>query len=101
MLFRSVGDMGELGELSDRLHEELVHSIQQFDFDDVFTLGRRMKQAAERVGVAGQSFEDVGSLADNLFPCLTPGATLLVKGSRSMAMERVIKKLEQMSRGAH
>ena len=96
-----VGDMGELGELSERLHEELVRSIQQFDFDDVFTLGRLMKKATETLGVAGQSFEDVDLLADSLFPSLTPGATLLVKGSRSMATERVIKKLEQMSRGTH
>jgi UDP-N-acetylmuramoyl-tripeptide--D-alanyl-D-alanine ligase len=96
-----VGDMGELGELSEKLHEELVRDIQQFDFDDVFTLGRLMKQAAGTVGVAGQSFEDVESLADSLFPSLTAGATLLVKGSRSMATERVIKKLEQMARGTH
>ena len=96
-----LGDMGELGELSERLHEELVRNVQQFNFDDVFTLGRRLKQAARTVGVAGQSFEDVASLADNLFPSLTPGATLLVKGSRSRAMERVIKKLETMSQGTH
>ena len=96
-----IGDMGELGDQSDRLHEELVSDIRQFDFDDVFTLGSRMRQAAQSLGVAGQSFEDVESLADNLFPHLTPGATLLVKGSRSMAMERVIEKLENMSQGSH
>ena len=96
-----IGDMGELGELSERLHEELLHDIQQFDFDDVFTLGLRMKQAARRLGVAGHSFEDVDSLADFLFSRLTPGATLLVKGSRSMAMEGVIKKLETMSQETH
>ena len=96
-----VGDMGELGELSDQLHEELVRDIQQLYFDDVFTLGSRMKQAARTVGIAGQSFEDLESLADSLFPSLTPGATLLVKGSRSMAMERVIEKLENMSQGTH
>ena len=96
-----VGDMGELGELSDQLHEELVRDIQQLYFDDVFTLGSRMKQAARTVGIAGQSFEDIESLADSLFPSLTPGATLLVKGSRSMAMERVIEKLENMSQGTH
>ena len=96
-----VGDMGELGELSDQLHEELVRDIQQLYFDDVFTLGSRMKQAARTVGIAGQSFEDLESLADSLFPSLTPGATLLVKGSRSMDMERVIEKLENMSQGTH
>ncbi len=96
-----IGDMGELGELSERLHEELLSDVQQFDFDDVFTLGLRMKQAARRLGFTGQSFEEVDSLADALFPRLTPGATLLVKGSRSMAMERVIKKLETMSQETH
>lgn len=96
-----VGDMGELGDLSVRLHEELVRDFQQLDLDDVFTLGSRMRQAARSLGVDGQSFDDVESLADNLFPRLTPGATLLVKGSRSMAMERVIEKLEKMSQGSH
>jgi UDP-N-acetylmuramyl pentapeptide synthase len=60
-----------------------------------------MKRVAHIFGSYGQAFDDVDPLAESLYPRLTAGATLLVKGSRSMATERVIKKLEQMSQGVN
>ena len=96
-----LGDMGELGSTSEQLHELLVTDLSELPFDGVFTLGPKMKRVAHLFGVKGKSFDDVDPLAESLYPRLTAGATLLVKGSRSMALERVIEKLEQMSRGAH
>ena len=96
-----LGDMGELGSTSEQLHELLVTDLSELQFDGVFTLGPKMKRVAHLFGVKGKSFDDVDPLAESLYPRLTAGATLLVKGSRSMALERVIEKLEQMSRGAH
>ena len=95
-----LGDMGELGSTTEQLHESLATDIGKLPLDGVFTLGPNMKRVAHLFGSHGQAFDDVDPLAESLYPCLTPGATLLVKGSRSMATERVIKKLEQMSRGA-
>ena len=99
--FFAIGDMGELGDASDALHDALAFELSTLALDGVFTLGPRMKRAAHALGSRGQSFDDVESLASTLFNRLTPGATLLVKGSRSMAMERVIEKLENMSRETH
>ncbi len=99
--FLAIGDMGELGDASDALHEALVFDLSALPLDGVFTLGPRMKRAASSLGARGQAFDDVESLASTLFNRLTPGATLLVKGSRSMAMERVIEKLENMSQEVH
>ena len=96
-----LGDMGELGSTSEQLHESLVTDLNKLPLDGVFTLGPKMKRVAHIFGSRGQAFDDVELLAESLYPRLTAGATLLVKGSRSMAMERVIKKLEQMSRGTH
>ena len=96
-----LGDMGELGSTSEQLHESLVTDLNKLPLDGVFTLGPKMKRVAHIFGSRGQAFDDVELLAKSLYPRLTAGATLLVKGSRSMAMERVIKKLEQMSRGTH
>ncbi|MEO7255987.1 MAG: UDP-N-acetylmuramoyl-tripeptide--D-alanyl-D-alanine ligase [Casimicrobium sp.] len=97
--FLAIGDMGELGDASDALHDTLAFELSTLPLDGVFTLGPRMKRAASSLGARGQAFDDVESLADTVFNLLTPGATLLVKGSRSMAMERVIEKLEKMSQG--
>jgi UDP-N-acetylmuramoyl-tripeptide--D-alanyl-D-alanine ligase len=99
--FLAIGDMGELGGASDALHDALAFDLSTLPLDGVFTLGPRMKRAASFLGSRGQAFDEVESLATALFSRLTPGATLLVKGSRSMAMERVIKKLETMSQGTH
>ena len=97
--FLAIGDMGELGDTSDALHDALAFDLSTLPLDGVFTLGPRMKRAASSLGTHGQAFDDVDSLASTLFNRLTPGATLLVKGSRSMVMERVIEKLENMSLG--
>ena len=99
--FLAIGDMAELGDASDALHDALAFDLSALALDGVFTLGPRMKRASSSLGLCGQSFDDVDSLASALFNRLTPGATLLVKGSRSMAMERVIEKLENMSQGGH
>ena len=96
-----LGDMGELGSTTEQLHESLATDLSKLPLDGVFTLGPKMKRVAHIFGSRGQAFDDVDPLAESLYPRLTAGATLLVKGSRSMATERVIKKLEQMSRGAH
>lgn len=96
-----LGDMRELGSTTEQLHESLATDIGKLPLDGVFTLGPNMKRVAHLFGSHGQAFDDVDPLAESLYARLTPGATLLVKGSRSMATERVIKKLEQMSRGAH
>lgn len=96
-----LGDMGELGATTEQLHESLATDLSKLPLDAVFTLGPKMKRVAHIFGSHGQAFDDVDPLAESLYPRLTAGATLLVKGSRSMATERVIKKLEQMSRGAH
>ena len=99
--FFAIGDMGELGDASDAMHQALALALSALPLDGVFTLGTRMKDASSSLGPHGKAFDDVESLAGTLFNCLTPGATLLVKGSRSMAMERVIEKLENMSQGMH
>ncbi len=96
-----LGDMGELGSTTEQLHELLAADLSKLPLDGVFTLGPNMKRVAHIFGSHGQAFDDVDPLAESLYPRLTTGATLLVKGSRSMATERVIEKLEQMSRGTH
>ena len=96
-----LADMGELGSTTEQLHESLATDLSQLPLDGVFTLGPKMKRVAHIFGSRAEAFDDVDPLAESLYPRLTAGATLLVKGSRSMATERVIKKLEQMSRGTH
>ena len=95
--YMALGDMGELGPASDELHELLAADISKMPFDGVFTLGPRMNRVVHVFGAHAKAFDDVDPLSETLYRRLIPGATLLVKGSRSMAMERVIEKLEKMS----
>jgi UDP-N-acetylmuramoyl-tripeptide--D-alanyl-D-alanine ligase len=96
-----LGDMGELGATAEQLHGSLATDLSALPLDGVFTLGPKMKRVVHIFGAHGRAFDDVDSLAESLYPRLTAGATLLVKGSRSMATERVIERLEHMSRGDH
>ena len=94
-----LGDMGELGSTTEQLHEALAVDLSKLPLDGVFTLGPKMQRVAHIFGARGHAFDDVNPLAAALYPYLADGSTLLVKGSRSMATERVIQKLEQISRG--
>ena len=59
----------------------------------LFTLGGFSEEATEAFGENGQHFEDVDELVNAIVPILSKDATVLVKGSRMMRMERVVQAL--------
>jgi len=94
-----LGDMGELGQASIDLHQTIGREAQRAKLDQLLTLGELSSYACEAFGKGAQHFNDVNellSVADNL---LRPDATILVKGSRFMRMERVITGLAASSQG--
>ena len=59
----------------------------------LFCAGPQSRAAAEAFGVDAEWRESVPELAAALQAALRPGVTVLVKGSRSMGMERVVQAL--------
>lgn len=88
-----LGDMAELGPNAAELHRE-IGEYAKGKVDLWFSAGVMMENAAAVFGPQANHFADVASLSDQLFAQLEAGDTLLVKGSRSSRMERVIAALE-------
>ncbi|MCK6371117.1 MAG: UDP-N-acetylmuramoyl-tripeptide--D-alanyl-D-alanine ligase [Gammaproteobacteria bacterium] len=88
-----LGDMAELGENSAAMHGEIGELARRSGVMRLFCTGLQSRSAAEAFGINAEWHADVGSLAQALLAALRPGTTVLVKGSRSMGMERVVQAL--------
>jgi UDP-N-acetylmuramoyl-tripeptide--D-alanyl-D-alanine ligase len=97
------GDMKELGEDEQRLHREVGQALSEAGIDRLFATGELGRGTAEAFGEGASWFETVDDLAEAVLGDLTGNVNVLVKGSRSMHMERVVEVLrapEEMRREA-
>ena len=97
-----LGDMLELGEASASEHEEIGNQVAEFGLDAFFAAGPWMEHAAQRARQRKVPHVVHGALGKDLISplmdFLRDGDTVLVKGSRGMAMEVVadaIRKSKQ------
>ncbi len=92
-----LGDMLELGDNEERFHREAADSVLEFGVKDVWLYGPRMKwlldELTKRGHTGARHFETHDELVRALLPALRPGARVLVKGSRGMKMEMVLRAL--------
>lgn len=88
-----LGDMGELGPDSERLHRESGALARQLGVQRLFGFGRLSAAAVEAFGEGGQHFADLDSLLTTLLAGIGQDDCVLVKGSRAMRMERVVEAL--------
>lgn len=88
-----LGDMGELGADSVSLHRDMGELARDLGVQRLFTLGTLAQAASAGFGAGAQHFEQIEPLQSLLAAELRQGTTLLVKGSRSMRLERVIDAL--------
>ncbi len=86
-----LGDMGELGPEAPGLHMEIGEAARVAGVDHLFTLGEFSAHAARAFGRGGRHFLRIEELLAEIENLLAPEMTMLVKGSRFMAMERVIR----------
>jgi len=89
-----LGDMGELGEDVEQLHSEIGHYARHSGIDQVFCFGRYSAHTAKSFGENAQHYQEIEPLLNTLKQQLNNNMTILVKGSRSMRMERVIDALK-------
>ena len=82
------GDMAELGEQGPRLHEQAGEAAREQGVQLFYAVGELARHAARGFGTGALCFDDPGAAAHALRDRLTPQACVLIKGSRSMRMER-------------
>lgn len=89
-----VGDMGELGERSAQEHARIGEYARARGIDELWSTGAQSVLASEAFGSAAQHFEQQVDLIEKAKDELHQGVVALVKGSRSAAMDRVVKQLK-------
>ena len=97
----ALGDMGELGDSARGLHEEAGRRARASGIERLYALGPMSRHAVEAFGPGARWFEDADALSATLRDEITADVTLLVKGSRSMRMERVVDALSTQPRAVN
>ena len=89
-----LGDMRELGEESLNEHLKVLHQVLSMDLDLVCLVGEEFGKAVAESGTSYvKCFRDSDELASWLRENPVSGATVLVKGSRGIRMEKVLPEL--------
>jgi len=89
-----LGDMAELGDEATSAHQETGRQARAMGLDAVYATGEFSRFSAEAFGEGGRHFSTRDELADALAKEISSQWTLLVKGSRSAAMETIVKILQ-------
>lgn len=92
-----VGDMLDLGQLSEQAHKQLGQEIASMEMDQLFGVGPWSKYVVEEARTHGMVnvkwFESLMALQHALNGELAPDDVVLFKGSRAMGLERVAASL--------
>ena len=87
------GDMGELGEFSQQHHQDVGLAARSHGIDLLLTCGTHSRWATSAFGDVAQHYAAQDNLVQDLLKQLDEETTVLVKGSRSSAMEQVVRQL--------
>ncbi|OBY89378.1 UDP-N-acetylmuramoyl-tripeptide--D-alanyl-D-alanine ligase [Pseudomonas sp. AU11447] len=94
-----LGDMGELGAWAESSHREVgTYAIGKVTA--LYAVGPLMSHAVQAFGSAGRHFADQASLIQALAEEAST-TTILIKGSRSAAMDKVVAALCSSSEESH
>lgn len=99
-----LGDMMELGTISEKAHYDIGRLVPQYNVDCLITVGERAKLIAKGAAEAGMdsanifSFDSNGELCEKLYDILKDGDVMLLKASRSMRLEEIAEFMEKKGR---
>jgi UDP-N-acetylmuramoyl-tripeptide--D-alanyl-D-alanine ligase len=88
-----LADMAELGEQTADMHAHVGSYARDCGVKRLFAMGTQSSRAVETFGPGGEWFADPSALIRRLQAELSPGVTVLVKGSRVNRLERVVQAL--------
>lgn len=90
-----LGDMGELGAEEQSIHQQMGEFAKSAGIKKLFALGELSRYAVQGFGKGAIHFETYQQLSAVLAEQLTQDCSVLVKGSRSMHMEKIVDALTQ------
>lgn len=88
-----IGGMAELGPEAPRLHREAGLTARELGIENLLTFGPLAAEAAAGFGKGAEAFTELEPLTAAARRLLTQHSVVLVKGSRSSRMERVVAAL--------
>lgn len=89
-----IGDMLELGQFSDELHQELLPYLEHESFDEIFLVGDYMPKLAQQLQQSqSMTTEEILEKFSDGF--LKKDDMILLKASRGIKLERIINHLHQ------
>ncbi|RZU97909.1 UDP-N-acetylmuramoyl-tripeptide--D-alanyl-D-alanine ligase [Spiribacter vilamensis] len=88
-----MGDMAELGEEAASLHRRAGEYAREIGVERLFATGELSAHAVEGFGAGGDWFASRSALIEAVTAAAVPGVRVLVKGSRSAAMDEVAAAL--------
>ncbi len=89
-----LGDMGEVGTQGAAFHEEVGLYARDAGIDGLYALGDLAAVTARAFGAGARHYPRIEDLLADVEGVLDPQTALLVKGSRFMQMERVVRGIE-------
>lgn len=94
-----LGDMAELGSLSELAHFRIGEAVARSGIEQLVTVGERARRIAEGAlaeGMSAASVRPCGGVdeaSEVLDDLLVAGDVVLVKASRSMGLERIVERI--------
>ena len=88
-----LGDMAELGEKASEFHREAGELAAKLGFDQLFVVGMFAGEVASGFRGEAEVLPSKQALIEKILPTLSAGDVVLIKGSRSAAMETVVYAL--------
>ena len=88
-----LGDMAELGDDAWQLHEAVGEKARVSGIQALYATGKNCKAAVSAFGSNGYWFKNKSELINRLIENLAGSEVVLIKGSRSAAMEEVVEQL--------
>ena len=88
-----LGDMGELGELTEKAHRDMGILTRDLGIDSVIAIGEKAKAILD-ANPAVQWFATKEESYDAVKAAFSPGTTVLVKASHAMEFGKIVKELE-------
>jgi UDP-N-acetylmuramoyl-tripeptide--D-alanyl-D-alanine ligase len=88
-----IGDMGELGAASETEHQVIVNFLENADISEIYLVGKKFKKTTtSKPNII--KFDNTENIKKHLDLAELKNCSILIKGSRTMALEQILEVFE-------